>query len=513
MMRTMAPFHPSRWPERLPARYWLARARVPSALLERPAGPGTVSLPVSLLVDGGRIAAIEPAPAPAADGTAVFDLDGATVLPAFVDVHTHLDKGDLLATGLAPERDLFAAVARMREVHPRWTEAELRARIGFALRTALAHGTRALNTYVDWPDPANPEGPLAWRVLAALKRQWAGRLELGVTSLLAIDRLADEAGAVTLARTLALGRGALGLFIYPGAPLQWLPRAFDLAERFDLALDFHVDEHLEPAVANIGHVARLARLARERGYGTRVVCGHACVLGVLADEERDALLDEIAASGLTLTCLPYTNLYLQDSGTAPGAGDDAAAADGATRGAAGDVTRGAAGTAAADDSTGVPGSPRRRGATGVHRRTPRRRGLLPLHEARARGIPLAFASDNHRDLFFPGGDLDLLQALALAANAAQLDDAVFGWADTVTTTPARFLGLADAGALRPGASADLVLHPGRTSAEVLGRPHPGRQVIRAGQRLGPDEAVPPDFRELDHLLDRKGDSQPERRSA
>lgn len=476
-MSPLAPFHPSRWPEQLPDRYWLARVRVPGPLLERPAGDA----PVSLRIEGGHVAAVEHAPLPAAAGagTAVFDLAGATALPAFVDLHAHLDKGDLLATGLAPERDLFAAVARMRDVQPRWTEPELRARIGFALRTALAHGTRAINTYVDWPDPASPEGPLAWRVLAAMKREWAGRVELRVTSLLAIDRLADEAAAVTLARALALGRGALGLFVYPGAPLQWLPRAFDLAERFDLALDFHVDEHLDPPVANIGHVARLARLARERGYGTRVVCGHACVLGALDDDERDALLDEIAASGLTLTCLPTTNLYLQDSGTAPAG----------------------------------PGHVAGGGTAGPRRRTPRRRGLLPVHEARARGIPLAFASDNHRDLFFPGGDLDLLQALALAANAAQLDDAVFGWADTVTTTPARFLGLGDAAGLRPGASADLVLHPGRTSTEVLSRPQQGRQVLRAGQRLGAEEAVPPDFRELDPLLerwrDRKGDRSAE----
>ncbi len=441
----MSPFHPARWPERLPERYWLARARVPAALRALPAGET-----VALLVDGGRIAAIEPG---APGGAATFDLDGATVLPAFVDLHTHLDKGDLLAAGLRPERDLFAAVARVREDYARWTEAELRTRIGFALRTALAHGTCAINTYVDWPDPAASEGPLAWRVLNALKREWAGRIELHITSLLSIDRLADEAAATTMARSLALQRGALGLFVYPGAPVQWLPRAYELAERFDLRLDFHVDEHLEPPVANIGHIARLARLARERGYGTRTVCGHACVLGVLDEGERDRLLDEIAASGLTLTCLPYTNLYLQDHGHA----------------------------------SRHPGQ----------RRTPRRRGLLPVHEARARGIPLAFGSDNHRDPFFPGGDLDLLQALALAAQAAQLDDAVSDWADTVTTTPARFLGLPQADGLRAGSVADLVLHPGRTSAEVLGRPQGGRQVLRAGQRLAAELAAPPDFRELD----------------
>jgi len=443
----MSPFHPARWPERLPERYWLARARVPAALLEHPTRET-----VALLVEGGHIAAIEPR---APGGAATFDLDGATVLPAFVDLHTHLDKGDLLAAGLKPERDLFAAVARVREDYGRWTEAELRARIGFALRTALAHGTRAINTHVDWPDLAAPEGPLAWRVLNALKREWAGRIDLHITSLASIDRFADEAAAATLARALAVHRGSLGLFVYPGAPLQWLPRAFELAERFDLPLDFHVDEHLDPPVANIGHIARLARLARERGYGTRTVCGHACVLGVLDDVERDRLLDEIAASGLTLTALPYTNLYLQDNGRSP--------------------------------------------THPEQRRTPRRRGLLPVHEARARGIPLAFASDNHRDVFFPGGDLDPLQALALAASAAHLDDAVFEWADTITTTPARFLGLPHAEGLRTGMVADLVLHPGRTSAEVLSRPHPGRQVLRAGQRLGADSATPPDFRELDRM--------------
>ena len=438
MSAPMGPFHPTRWPERLPQRYWLAQAKVPASLLEVPA-----SQPVALLIEQGRIAAIEPR---APGGAATFDLQGALVFTAWVDVHTHLDKGDLLAAGLSAERDLFAAGARVRDDYARWTESELRTRIGFALRSALAHGTRALRSFVDEPRLA---GALAWRVMRDLKLEWVDRLDLHLSSLTRIDELADAGNAETLARIVSEARAALGLFIYPGAPVELLPRAFDLAERFDLHLDFHVDEHLDPPLANLGPIARLAR---ERGWGARTVCGHACVLGALAPAEREALLDEVAASGLALVSLPYTNLWLQDSGN-----------------------------------------------PGTARQTPRRRGLLPLHEARARGIPLALGSDNHRDPFFPGGDLDPLQALALAANAAQLDDPAQNWADTITRMPAAMLGLRWDGVLRPGAPADLVLHPARHSAELCARAASGRQVLRAGQRLAGAAAMLPDFRELDGL--------------
>lgn len=89
----------------------------------------------------------------------------------------------------------------------------------------------------------------------------------------------------------------------------------------------------------------------------------------------------------------------------------------------------------------------------------------------------------------------------------------------MTTTAARLLRGADASGesgesgasdLAVGAVADLVLHPGRTSAEVLGRPHHGRQVLRAGQRLAADDAVPPDFRDLDRGIEHRIDHRIER---
>ena len=441
------PFAPERWPAQLPPACWLVHANVPPALRE----VGGELERVALELRDGRIARVlpqaafdrlSPPPAPA------FHLDGATVLSAFVDPHTHLDKGDLCAAGLAPERDLFEAITRVRGDYGHWTVEELRRRMDFALRSACAHGTRALNSYCDW---SQPEGPLAWRVLQDLRARWAGRVELVITSLVNIAELQDASRAATIAATVAEGAGVLGWFIYPGAPVALLPRAFDLAERHGLRLDFHVDEHLVPPRPNLPHVLRLAR---ERGWGARTVCGHCCVLGVLDAGERDALLDEVAEAGVGLVSLPFTNLYLQDNGSDPQRGG---------------------------------------------RRTPRQRGLLPVHEARARGIRLAFASDNHRDPFFPGGDLDPLQTLALAAVAAHLDHPVRDWADTVTTQGAALLGLPWDGVLRPGAPADLVIHPGRHSVEVIGRAAHGRQVLRAGQRLAPRDACLPDFRELDGL--------------
>lgn len=444
------PFHPADWPERLPARYWLANARVAPSLLDMP-GAGLDGAELALRVDDGVISAIEPL---ARDDAQVFDLRGATVFSAFVDPHTHLDKGDLLAVGARPERDLFAAIDAVRADYAHWTRHELEARIGFALRTAYAHGTRSLNSYCDW---SVPEGPLSWLILQEQRARWRGRIELRLTSLAAIDVLTDAAAAQSLGRAVAEAGGVLGFFVYPAADVAaLLPRAFDLAERCDLRLDFHVDEHVTPPVANL---PLLARLTRERNWGTRTVCGHACALSVLPAAELDAALDAIAASGLALVSLPYTNLHLQDS------------------------------SPHLSLST-PPNTPLR---------TPRLRGIAPLHEARARGIPVALGSDNHRDGFFPGGDLDALQTLALAALAAQLDDPAVRWIDTITRSAAGALGLAWDGVLRVGAPADLVLHPGRSSAEVLSRATCGRQVIRAGQRLAAADAELPDLRELDGL--------------
>ena len=66
----------------------------------------------------------------------------------------------------------------------------------------------------------------------------------------------------------------------------------------------------------------------------------------------------------------------------------------------------------------------------------------------------------------------------------------------VTRNPAKVMGI-DAGTLKVGAPADLVLLRGRDWSEVLSRPESGRVVLRHGRPL---DAAVPDYRELDDLM-------------
>ena len=45
-------------------------------------------------------------------------------------------------------------------------------------------------------------------------------------------------------------------------------------------------------------------------------------------------------------------------------------------------------------------------------RTPRWRGVAPLHELDAAGVTVMVASDNTRDPFYAYGDLDMLEVLS-----------------------------------------------------------------------------------------------------
>jgi cytosine deaminase len=59
------------------------------------------------------------------------------------------------------------------------------------------------------------------------------------------------------------------------------------------------------------------------------------------------------------------------------------------------------------------------------------------------------------------------------------------------------MGLPDAGVIRVGGPADLLLFRARSDTELLSRPQSDRIVLRAGCQI---DTTPPDYRELDQAL-------------
>ncbi|WP_137111228.1 cytosine deaminase [Rhodobacter sp. SY28-1] len=407
----------------------LRNATVPACLI---GGAGDL-VRLDLALAGGKLVA----PAP---GMAEVDLKGAMVLPAFVDMHTHLDKGQIWGRSPNPDGSFMGALGAAgadREMY--WSAEDVRRRMDFALRGAYAHGTCAIRTHLD---SIPPQDAISWPLFAEIRAEWAGRIDLQAASLAGCDMVLDPAFDV-LADRVAAHNGTLGLFTFPMPDMPArLRRFFQLAADRGLQTDFHADETMDPAVNTL---AQIAEAALETGFQGRVVAGHCCSLSTMPEVEALRTLDLCAKAGIGIVSLPMCNLYLQDRHPA---------------------------------------------------RTPRNRGITLVHEARARGIPVAFASDNSRDPFYAYGDLDMVEVLREATRIAHLDHSATDWVQSVLTTPAMLCGF-PAPSLTPGAPADLVIFRARSWTEFFSRPQADRTVLRAGR---PIDTALPDYAELDDLM-------------
>ena len=398
-----------------------------------------------ITLDGARIAAIAPASAePPSPGD--VDLDGGMVWPCSVDVHTHLDKGHIWPRRPNPDGTFVGAlhaVGADREAH--WSPEDVATRMEFALRSAYAHGTSAIRTHLD---SVPPQHARSWPVFAEARARWAGRIELQAVALFSIDRALMPDELDDIARTAAEHGGVLGPVSYPINHLtEALDRAFEAAARYDLDLDLHVDETLDPSSRTLLDVAE----ATIRHGRTRAACwpGTAAPWASRMPTPRRASSTSVAEAGIAVVSLPMCNMYLQDRHRQ---GWDGQAFD-------------------AETGTARPA------------RTPRLRGVAPLHELRAAGVPVSIASDNTRDPFYAYGDLDMIEVFREAVRTAHLDHPVGDWPRAVTTTPADVMGLPTHGRIAVGGPADLVLLNARNWSELLARPQSDRVVLRSGRPI------------------------------
>jgi len=424
-------------------RYALIGARVLDANLRVAGAPVDFDgfATADILVDEGGIAEIAPGGTRAFGEWPQLSLSGRIVLPLFVDVHTHLDKGHIWRRKRNPSgvfNDALRAVIEDRAAN--WSAPDVAARMEFGLRTAYAHGTTAIRTHID---SVGPQTRISWPVFAEARARWRGRIELQAAPLFTIDLASDASHMAEIEAMLdAHGNGILGAVttVVPSLS-ERLGVLFALAERKGWELDFHVDETADPAARSLKFIAEMAI---ERRFGGRILVGHCCSLARQDDDERRRTIDAVARAGISVVSLPMCNMFLQD---------------------------------------------RQAG------RTPRWRGVTALHELKHAGVNVMIASDNTRDPFYPFGDLDMMEVWREGVRILHLDYPFADWAPAVSAAPARAMGL-ELGYLRQGGRADMILTQARDFTELLARPQSDRIVLRSGEA---STAKPPDYAELDGL--------------
>lgn len=405
----------------------LGNARLPRWLLpaDWPQHDGAPVL-AHIALEAGRVHSVRPAFTEAALPANGWDLAGTLVLPGFVDAHTHLDKAFTLPRMKEVQPGLLGAIDAMLADRVHWSAPDVHERASRGLQWAWECGTTHVRTHVDWWEPDTV--PLAWPVMAELAQEWAGRVRLEQVSLIKLPLFEDKAQALRLARQVkATGPHALlGGFVHS---TNWSENALRnllvSAQACDLDVDLHVDEELNPAAVGL---ETTARILREIGFEGRVVCGHICALAAQPEAQAFATLDAVARAPITVASLPATNLLLQDAVTG---------------------------------------------------RTPRMRGITLVKEARERGIPLLFASDNVQDPFCRLGSFDPVEALGTASLVAQLDEPFDDWSQALCRGDWLQRGPATTAPTLVDAKADLVLF---TQADRHGWPSRSstRVVLREG---------------------------------
>ncbi|RWM94554.1 MAG: cytosine deaminase [Mesorhizobium sp.] len=375
--------------------------------------------------------------------TGAVDFGGRIVMPCFVDCHTHIDKGHIWPRKPNPDGTFMGALnATGADRAARWSAEDVARRMDFSLRCAYAHGTRALRTHLD---SVAPQEEISWPVFETVREQWRGRIELQAACLLGIEGVRDKKWFESLAKRVAAANGVLGVVTYMLPDLEeLLDRVFAQAIKHGLNLDFHADETDDISAISL---KKIAEAALWNGFEGNILVGHCCSLAGQPDLDVLDTLDKVAKAGLAVVSLPMCNLYLQD----------------------------------------------RRG----DKTTPRWRGVTLLHEMKARGIPVAVASDNTRDPFYAYGDLDMLEVYRMATRILHFDHPVGDWPQAVTSTPASVMRLDGFGTLAAGGGADFVVFRGRNWTELLSRPESDRIVVRDGRAI---ERQLPDYAELDDLM-------------
>ncbi len=271
---------------------------VRNARLANESAAGTVDIGVA----GGKIVAIEQGLP--SDGDS-YDAAGRLACAGLIETHIHLDKSRLLDRAPPETTRLINPMKQVAALKPTFTVEDVRARAERTLTECILNGATRMRTQVEVDPAYGMRGFEGVQSLIADYR-WAIDIEMcvfpqdGLTNYPGTDELLVEA--------LRRGAKAIG-----GAPRYdtdhagQIRRIFELAREFDVDIDIHLDVGNTPEDMDIHLVCELTEQYRRGG---RVVVGHMAKLSTMPPGDLAALARRLADTGVAVTVLPLTDLFI-----------------------------------------------------------------------------------------------------------------------------------------------------------------------------------------------------------
>jgi cytosine/creatinine deaminase len=258
--------------------------------------------PLDIGIERGRIVAIARGLSAEAE---VYDAEGHLVCPGLIETHIHLDKSRIIDRCAPQERSQLSPVKGVTPLKKGMSVEDVRLRAERTLEECVKHGTTRMRTQVEVDPGIGMRGLEGVQSLIADYR-WAIDIEIcifpqeGLISYPGTDELLVEG--------LKRGAGVIG-----GAPRYdadeagQIRRIFELAREFDVDIDMHLDVGPTPDAMNIYLVRELTEKYKRGG---RVVVGHMAKLSLMPPDEVAALARSLADTGIAVTVLPTTDLFL-----------------------------------------------------------------------------------------------------------------------------------------------------------------------------------------------------------
>ena len=251
----------------------------------------------------GRIAAIEPrieADVP------THDANGCLCCAGLIETHIHLDKSRIVdRCAPEPSRSQPDHMRRVQAVKSTFTVEDIYTRAKETLEGCIKHGATRIRTHAEIDAPVGVKGVEALLQLAK-EYAWAVDLEICV---FAQEGLTNAPAAdAALVKGLEMGARVIGAapnydVDHPGQ----IKRIFELARRFDVDIDMHIDSGHDPASLDTHLVADLTERMK---LGGRVAMGHMTKLAGLPPSRQKEIAKRLAEVGVAVTVLPSTDLFV-----------------------------------------------------------------------------------------------------------------------------------------------------------------------------------------------------------